>query len=328
MSETLQTGVIGVGTMGQHHARVYHELNDAELIGVADADTDRAESIATTYDTAVYDTKELISAADAVSLAVPTTYHYDLATTCIEAETDCLIEKPFVEDPEKGRRLVRRANAADVMLQVGHIERFNPVTETLGQIIPSLDVLSVTARRLGPPPNRTIGDSAVTDLMIHDIDVLLALLDTEVDRIEAAGNADGRYATTTLTFADDTVGTLTASRVTQRKIRELTITAASGYVTVDYLNQSIEIHRQSTPEYISEDGNMRYRHEGIVERPAVSTGEPLKQELQSFTTAVRNGDTPRVDGTDGVRAVEVAQQINEAAFGTRTKRVHAEGVHQ
>lgn len=316
MSEhRIQTGVIGVGAMGQHHARVYEELPGCELLGVADADDSRAREIADEYDTTAWETDALFEAADAVTIAVPTAYHYELATQCLAAETNILIEKPFVDDPAEGKELIQLAADRDLVLQVGHIERFNPVTETLQQILPSLDVISMTAERLGPPPSRRIEDTAVMDLMIHDIDIVTSLLEGSIEGITASGNADGRYGTATLEFDTGEIANLTASRVTQQKVRTLEITAKERFLIVDFIDQSIEIHRQSAPEYVTEEGNMRYRHESIVEHPVVDTGEPLRFELESFLEAVRGEHEPRVTGEDGLRALSLISTVNEKAFG-------------
>jgi predicted dehydrogenase len=323
--ERLETGVIGVGAMGQHHARVYNELPDAELVGVADADEEQAEKIATKYSTGTFDVEELVEQVDVASIVVPTAHHYDLATECIDADVDILVEKPLVEDPENGRELVRKAEQAGITLQVGHIERHNPAVSTLQDIVPDLDVIAFEAERLGPTPNRQIYDSAVIDLMIHDIDVICSLFEADVESIDAVGAADGRHATATLEFEDGTVGTLTASRVTQQKQRKLTITAEECYVTSDYIDQSVEIHRQSVPEYVAKNGDVRYRHESVVENPAVDNGEPLKYELSSFLEACRNGVDPAVTGEEGIRAVELAQEINEKAFGDAKKTVQVIG---
>ena len=321
MSETLKVGVIGVGTMGEHHTRVYKEISGGELVGIADKDIDRAAEIAGEYGTDVYSTGELIERANAVSIVTPTAAHYNLALSCIEAGTDILIEKPFVETKEQGEHLINRAKTEDVTLQVGHIERFNPVTDTLRDILPGLDVISVSSERLGPEPDRPVQDTAVVDLMIHDIDVITSLIDDSVTDIQATGNADGRHAMAALEFENGVVASLAASRVTQRKIRRLTITAESCYVDVDYLDQSIEIHRQSSPEYIADNGDIRYRHESIVENPAVENTEPLKKELRSFVDAARNSEEPRVTGEDGIRSLMITKKINEKAFGVPDKQV-------
>jgi predicted dehydrogenase len=244
---------------------------------------------------------------------------------CIDAGVDILVEKPLVEEPEKGRELVRRADSADVTLQVGHIERHNPVVSTLEDIVPDLDAIAFEAERLGPTPDRQIYDSAVIDLMIHDIDVVCSLFDGEVELVDAVGAADGRHATATLEVGNGIVGTLTASRVTQQKQRNLSLTADECYVTSDYIDQSIEIHRQSAPEFVAKNGDVRYRHESVVENPAVDNGEPLKYELSSFLDACRNGVEPAVTGEEGIRALELAREINETAFGDAKKTVQVIG---
>jgi len=134
-----------------------------------------------------------------------------------------------------------------------------------------MTVLSINAERLGPPPSREIHDSAVLDLMIHDIDIVLSLVDSEPIEVHGAGVRDNRHATATITFDSGVIANLTASRLTQRKVRKLTITAEECLVEVDYMDQSIEIHRRSIPEYIETNGNVRFRHESIIERPTVKT---------------------------------------------------------
>ncbi|TKR25452.1 Gfo/Idh/MocA family protein [Natronomonas salsuginis] len=320
MTET-RVGVIGVGTMGQHHTRVYNELPTAELVGVADADAERAAEIAAEYSTRSFAVDELIDRVDAVTIAVPTKFHYDLARQCIDAGVDLLIEKPIVEDPEHGRALIEAADRAGVTLQVGHIERHNPVVKTLEEIVPDLDVIAFEAERLGPTPDRGILDSAVIDLMIHDIDIVRSLVGSSVESIDAVGAAEGRHATATLAFEEGVVGTLTASRVTQTKTRTLSITAEDCYVTADYIDQSVQIHRQSVPEFVTNNGDVRYRHESVVENPAVDNGEPLKYELRSFIEACANDTEPPVTGEEGLRALEIAREINAAAFGDEQKAV-------
>ncbi|WP_058992971.1 Gfo/Idh/MocA family protein [Haloarcula sp. CBA1127] len=314
MDETLDVGVIGVGAMGRHHARVYNELSGATLIGVADANADRARQIADENGVRACDSAELCRQADAVSIAVPTRYHAEVARQCIEAGTGMLIEKPFVTETTTGRDLIEGADAAGVTLQVGHIERFNPVAEVLEEVLADIDVISVSAKRLGPSVDRTVEDSAVTDLMIHDIDLVCHLLPSSVSDIQVSGAAQGRYATATLEFASGVICSLTASRVTEKKIRQFKITADSCYVTADFIDQSLEVHRQSVPEYVATDNEVRYRHESIVEKPAVRAGEPLKRELESFLNAVQTNSQPRVNGEAGIRAVELAQTIDRKAF--------------
>ncbi|WP_313696283.1 Gfo/Idh/MocA family oxidoreductase [Halorarum halobium] len=315
MSETLSAGVVGVGSMGRNHARVYSELPNAELVGVADLDAEAARTVARDYGTVAREAGDLLSRADLVSVAVPTAAHPSMLERCLDAGTHALVEKPYVEDLPRGRELAERARAEDLVLQVGHIERFNPAVRALADIVPNVEVLALDAQRLGPPREREVADSAVFDLMIHDIDVVCSLLGKAPVAVDAAGAAGNRYATATCRFDDGVVADLTASRVTQRKVRKLGITARECRVRVDYMNQSVEIHRHTAPAYIENDGAVRERVESVVERPIVENGEPLKAELESFVAAARDGAEPVVTAEDGLRAVEVARTIDDIAAG-------------
>lgn len=309
-----RVGVIGVGSMGRNHARVYRQLQEATLVGVADVDESVAAEVADAYDTTTFDRDTLIDRADAVSVVVPTQYHYEVAKACIEANVHVLIEKPFVNDPARGEELIELANQSDVILQVGHIERFNPAVMALDDILNGKEVLAYEVRRLGPDPGRDIQDTVVTDLMVHDIDIIRTLAGGDPMRLQATGRDDGRHASATLEFNNGTMATLTASRVTQRKIRELSIATEEGYVSVDYLDRCVEIYRDSMKQLIDGDGDQRYRHESVIERPFVENSEPLKNELSSFLYAIRNGDSPVVTAEDGLATLQLAKEIEDEAF--------------
>lgn len=313
--EPMRAGVIGVGSMGQYHARVYGELPGVELVGVSDVDDARAAEIADRHGTRASDMARLIDDVDVVSIAVPTAHHYTVARECIENDVHVLVEKPFVADPADGRRLVSLAEERGVTVQVGHVERFNPAVRAVSEILADHEILAIDAQRLGPPRERRIEDNAVMDLMIHDIDVLLSLVDDDVSTVNALGAEDNRYIDAQLGFENGVVSSLTASRVTQKKIRELSITARECWITVDYIDRSIEIHRHSLPEYVEGRGGVHYRHEGVVERPMVDSGEPLKEELAAFVECVRTGQEPLVTAEDGLRALRVARKIDRLAAG-------------
>lgn len=302
-------GVVGVGTMGAKHARVLSEMRGAELIGVADHDDLRASRVADSYGTQARPAVELIEAADAIVIAVPTTDHYDIALECIAADTHILIEKPFVADPAEGRELIRLANETGLVLQVGHIERYNPAVDALFEFVDPTEIVALSANRLGPPVDRGIGDDVVTDLMIHDIDIILALLGDRPTTVSGLSGYDGKYASVLLEFPDDVMATLTASRVTQRKIRSLEVTTPDRLFSVDYLDQSVQIHRRSRPSYAEADSDLRYRHESVIERPLIQSAEPLKLELESFLTAITTDGSPRVTGIDGLKALSVVWSL-------------------
>lgn len=308
-----RAGVIGVGHMGRHHARIYSELADVTFVGVHDTAGDRASTVASEYGGTAMDRESLLEAVDVVSVAVPTEYHYETVRTCLEAGVHVLVEKPFVDDLDRGSALLEQATEAGLVLQVGHIERFNPATQVLLDVVADLDVVAVDIRRLGPPVNRHGSDNVIKDLMVHDVDILLALLDGEPDSL-AATAWDERHATAQFQFDNGTVGSLTASRLTQQKIRELAVTARSCRVTVDFISQTVEIHRQSLPEYVEADGDIRYRHESVVEHPTVENGEPLRAEIEAFIQAVRTDSEPPVTGDDALDVMRVINRIESLAF--------------
>lgn len=312
-SGATDVGVIGVGKMGRNHARVYHELPGANLVGVTDEDDERATRVADEYGTSVRSRQSLLEAADAVSIAVPTRFHYSVADAAVAAGVHVLVEKPFVAEPENGRKLIDHADRNDVVVQVGHVERFNPAVRTLRSLIDDYEVIAITARRLGPPVDRQLTDGAVFDLMIHDLDVVRSLMDADVASIKAQRSTSNPYVSAAIAFENDVLGTFTASRVTQKKIRTLSITARECHIQLDYIDQSVTIHRQSLPEYVETNGDVQFRHRNVVERPTVDSGEPLQNQLQSFLQAVTEGNQPAVTGRDGLWAIEVARQVNESA---------------
>lgn len=317
---TIDVGVVGVGSMGQHHARVYNQLSGVNLVGIADADTQRATEVAEQYETNHLSTEELLTDAEAVSVVVPTQYHYDVVTSCLSRGVAPLIEKPILKSLDRAEKLLSEIKEAGVPVQVGHIERFNPAVSVVSEIADDLDILSVRARRLGPEPDRSIQDSAVLDLMIHDIDIVLSLFEEMPTAVTGTATRKGRHASALLEFGPDRIASLTASRKTQKKVRVLEITAEECFIEIDYLDQSVEVHRNSVPEYIEEDGAIRFKHESLVERPVVQNGEPLRRELNSFAQAVRDGTTPEVTAQDGVDALSVALDIEEQS---QTKQPHA-----
>jgi len=312
MADCIRTGVVGIGSMGRHHARVYSELPTVDLVGVCDSNNDRARQVADQFDTRAMDRGELFSRADAVSVAVPTRFHEAVSRAAIQTGTHVLVEKPFVDDPDVGRELLADARDRDLVVQVGHIERYNPAIIALQDVMVEVDPIAFATRRQGPPVDRDTVDSVVYDLMIHDIDIVCSLADEPVTDVSAVGAAGGDHVVAHLEFADGLVASLTASRVTQERVRDLAVTAEDCHVDVDYIDQSVQIHRHSLPEYIATNGDVRYRHESVIERPTVETGEPLKNELSSFAEAVRNGGEPKTTGEDGVHAVELARRVEAA----------------
>ncbi|WP_247001686.1 Gfo/Idh/MocA family protein [Halosolutus gelatinilyticus] len=319
--ERIDVGVIGVGTMGQHHARVYNEIPGANLVGVSDLDEARARDVASKYDTEALDRDALLAAADAVSVVVPTRCHYEMIATCLDADVATLVEKPVIEDLSRADELRSRVASAEVPVQVGHIERFNPAVSELERIIRDLSIVSLRAQRLGPPITRELGDNIVYDLMIHDIDVLLSLIRSEPVEIAATGVRGNRHSSALVEFDNGVMASLTASRKTQRKVRTLEITAEECFIELDYLDKSIEIYRNSVPEYIERNGDVRFKHESIIERPTVPNVEPLRRELESFLEVTATNGTPDVSVQDGLNALSVALEIEAKTAESATSEL-------
>lgn len=307
----IDVGVIGVGAMGKHHSRVYDNFSRANLVGVCDYDRALAEEVADEYSTKAMHLEELLDSVDAASIVVPTAHHYNLAIQCLETDIGVMIEKPVVDELQVGYNLLEKAKESEEVVQVGHVERFNPAIVALQEFLDELTVIDITSRRLGPPPNRDIVDNAVIDLMIHDIDIVLMLLDEMPSSIQSVGVYGNRHATGLLEFDSGVMASLTASRLTQRTSRTLEITADECLVELDYNDQSIDIHRSSMPEYLEEQGRALFREMTVIERPQIYGEEPLARELESFLEAVASNGEPEVTVSDGLRALEVAQKIDE-----------------
>lgn len=316
----IRAGVVGVGSMGVHHARVYEGLDGVTLAGVVDEDGERAASVAADHDTTARKLDDLLAAVDVASVAVPTPHHHAVATECLEAGVHTLVEKPLVTDVGRGEELAALADARDLVLTAGHVERFNPAVETLSRLLPDLDVLAFEARRLGPPRADDRGGDVVLDLMIHDLDVIASLVDGPAETVGAAAVSDGSHVTATLRYDSGPVASLTASRATHRKVRRLEVVAADRLVVVDYLDQSVEIYRRSLPSFVSDAEGLRYRHEQVVERPMVGNREPLVAELEAFVDAARGERPPAMTPAEALAAVATASEVRERAGLTEVAR--------
>lgn len=310
----VRAAVVGVGSLGQHHARVYAELPDVELVGVHDADRARAEEVAARHRTQAFDSLEaLAAAADAASVAVPTDRHRDVAGRLIEAGLHLLIEKPIAATTREAEELVALADARGLILQVGHIERFNPVMAYLEEA--ARRPRFIEAHRLAPYPPPRPGAaprgtevSVVLDLMIHDLEVVLHLVQSPVKDLHAVGlpvlSPTEDIANARLIFENGCVANLTASRISPEKMRKIRVFFPEAYISLDYQNQAGMLHRK--------DGPAIRREEVPIEK-----GEPLALELAAFAACVRDKDQPAVSGEHASRALKLAvtitQMIREAA---------------
>ncbi len=304
MSEKTRVAVVGVGHLGSRHARIYAESPNAELIGVADLDLERARAVASLYGVrAVAEVSQLVPEIDAASVAVPTVSHREVTVALLDAGVDVLVEKPIASSLADAREMVAVAKARGRVLAVGHTERHNPAVEALlkGASHPRF----IEVHRLGSFSPRSLDIDVVLDLMIHDLDVVAALVPEELSSLEAVGVPvlTGRVdiANARLRFAGGCVANITASRVSQEKVRKLRLFEPARYVSLDYSKQEALSYRLirspgAAPEIRRED------------LPIVQD-EPLRVELEDFLRAAAKGGKPLVTGEDGMNALELALEV-------------------
>ena len=313
----MRAGVVGAGHMGQYHILVYAEQWDVDLVGLVDIDAATVTRLAAQYDTQGFtDYRELFGKVDVVSVAVPTPLHFPIAREFMEAGIDVLVEKPLAPTLEEARGLFRIAREQNVVLHVGHVERFNGAVQELRKIVVS--PILVESRRLGPFVPRVQHDTVIMDLMIHDIDIVLGLVDAEIREIMVTGarvHSDRPdVANVQLVFENGALAIITGSRATEQKIRTLAITQPDAYIFLNYTDQDIQIHRRAASEYILNRESIRYRQESLVEHLFVHKENPLKLEINHLLTAARERQrTGRVDLSehDDVRSLGVALAIEE-----------------
>lgn len=310
----IRVGVVGVGTMGQRHCRVYSSMRDVQLVGVADQNTSLGCMVAENHDTTYYDNwTQLLAEVDAVSIVTTTNSHFKLAQYAIQQGVHVLVEKPLTATVEQGKELVELAKRQNVILQVGHIERFNPTYTELKKIVSEVLPISVTMRRLSPFDLNKTDVDVIRDLMIHDLDLLTDLFGRDFLPPQVVGRAVSTsaidHAVVNFSFNDGPIATLMASRVTQQKVRMIEVTADSAYIEADLLNKSLVVHRHIFSRYVDNQASSTYRQEGIIERIHVPFWEPLAVELQHFVECVRHGHSSSVPGSDGLRALELAHSL-------------------
>ena len=326
----VRAAVVGAGHMGQYHGRVYAELWDVDLVGIADIDPARAAAVAAQYEAAAFaDHRELIGRVDVASVAVPTEQHFHVARELLEGGVSVLVEKPITPTLAEARELYAVARRAGTMLEVGHVERFNGAVQELRKIVDR--PILIESRRLGPFVPRVQKDTVVMDLMIHDLDIVLALVDAPPVRIAAFGSTVHSEATDVATvqiaFATGTVATITASRATEEKIRTLAITQPDAYIILDYTDQDIQIHRRAAQEYTLNRESIRYRQASFVEHLFVHKDNPLKLEIQHLLQAhrqARAGGGLVLPEEEDLRSLAMALEIERMI---RDGRSEADGLH-
>ncbi len=313
----VKVGVIGIGNMGWHHARVLSLLKDAELVGVADPDKQRGELATDQFNCKWYKNyKDLLNDVEAVCIAVPTLLHHQVGLDCLGSKKHVLIEKPIAATKLEASDLIKASTEANCLLQVGHIERFNPAFKELTKVVANEEVVVLEARRHSPFADRANDVSVVLDLMIHDLDLVLELANSSVIQLAAVGGCSGDgpmdYVNATIGFKNGVIASLTASKMSHKKIRNLSAHCKKSLVETDFLNHTLHIHRRSHERYSADNGELVYRNDGFVEEVSTTSIEPLYAELEHFLQCVRGLETPAVDGLQASRALILADLIERA----------------
>ena len=304
MTAPLRIAAIGVGHLGRHHARILAQLPGASLVAVVDTNAARAAEIASSCGAAPYsDFHNIIGAVDAVTIAVPTESHVQVALPFLERGIPALVEKPLARSVDEADRLIDAARRSGTILAVGHTERHNPAVQAALPLVTNPRFIEV--HRLGVFPERSLDIDVIFDLMIHDLDIVSALVKSDVTSVEAVGvpvlTPRIDIANARLRFASGCIANITASRISRDRVRKIRFFQPDAYLSIDYAAREVEAYRLA-----KSDG----------ERPSIEGGklpvrqdEPLKLELADFIDAVRNHRAPLVTGEDGRRAVGLAQKI-------------------
>jgi predicted dehydrogenase len=324
--KTLRTGVVGVGHMGANHARIYEELESCTLAAIYDSNTDAARQAAKKYRThAAATLEEFASLVDAATICTPTVTHYEIGQALLNQGKHLLIEKPIADTPGRARELAELAALRQCVLQVGHVERFNPALTALEGKLKNPRFLEVT--RLSPHPNRSTDIGVVLDLMIHDIEIILHIIRSPIVSIDAVGisvlSKGEDIANVRFHFENGCVANVTASRISQNKVRKIRVFQENAYLSLDYQNQSgylLRVARDDERESsvlgkivgLAADTAIVTEFSGkrIVREPVtIEKGEPLKIELESFVQCARDGAKPKVSGHQAADALDIALEI-------------------
>jgi predicted dehydrogenase len=327
----LKTGVIGTGHLGKLHIRMFKQIDNCEFTGVYDSNTTQAEAAAREYDVKVYESREkLLDSVQAVSIAAVTSAHYEIALECLNRGIHVFIEKPITSKIEEAEELVKAAERNNLVLQVGHVERFNPALLSLEKHI--FEPLFIQSDRLAQFNPRGTDVAVVLDLMIHDIDIILSLVKSEVTRVDANGvpvvSDSIDIANARIQFENGAVANVTASRISQKKMRKMRIFQKDSYIGLDFTAGISEIYRLAPPDEEPDSAFLSYGEIGvgdkkkkiIYEQPEIKEVNALLYEIQLFTDAVLNNRKPVVSGEDGLKALKVASAIIEEIEKTKIYR--------
>ncbi len=319
----IKIGILGVGHLGRFHTQNYKQIPDAEIVGVYDLNKKRRQKIAGEFQVTAYENLEsLLDKIEAVSIVVPTVKHFEITKACLKRGIHCLVEKPITSTLEQADEIIKLANSKKAILQVGHIERFNPAILALDDL--QLNPMFVESHRLASFNPRGTDVAVVLDLMIHDIDIILHLVKSPVKKIDASGVAvisdEVDIANARVSFENGGVANVTASRISQKAMRKMRIFQRNAYIGIDFLQKFSEVYRLVDSENYTPQPNQfpielgqiegsKKQQKIVYERKQVKEANALKMELESFLNSVRTGEQPAVSGKDAREALRVAIEI-------------------
>ncbi|MCK4905412.1 Gfo/Idh/MocA family oxidoreductase [bacterium] len=300
--KTMRVAVIGVGYMGQRHARIFSEIENADLVGVCDESEERRNKTASSFKTTAYsDYRQLIGKVDGVSIATPTKFHYSIAKDFLKNGVHVLVEKIITSEEKEALELIELSIKNKLVLQIGHVERYNAAVIKLGEIVSS--PLFIECHRVGPYPGRGTETNIVKEVMIHDLDIILRLINSPVESIDAFGakvlSQTDDIVNARIHFDGGCTANITASRVSEKHLRKIRVFMQNSYVSLDYFNQTIDISEKA-------EGNTIKKISIPIEKK-----EPLKEELKDFLDCVQYNRQPKVSGEDGLKALQLANLICE-----------------
>ena len=312
MSNKVKVGVVGVGRMGTYHVGILAELPDVELAAVVDTDSKNLHVIEKNYGTPGFNKhQDLYGQVEVAVVAVPTGLHYPITKDLLSAGIHVLLEKPCANDLDQARELFQIAEDKGLTLHIGHVERFNGAVQELHKIVDS--PIFVECKRMGPFTDRIKDDGVVLDIMIHDIDIILNLIQSKVVNINVLGasvfSKKDDLVNAQLEFENGCIANILASRASQNQIRTLSVTQKDSYVVLDYTDQEIYVHKKSSSEHKLSKDSVRYKQESLVERIFVHKDNPLKLELKHFLDCATNGHQRKVAIDNELYSLEIALNI-------------------
>ncbi|MBE1445670.1 Gfo/Idh/MocA family protein [Paenibacillus sp. OAS669] len=319
MDELTKVAIIGAGNMGIHHVRNYTYQQNVQIIGVVDRDELKLKLIEEKFGVKGFqDYKDIIREVDAVSIATPTSTHFNIAKEFLMAKKHVLIEKPMANEPNEAKKLIELSEQNHVILAVGHIERFNPVMQELNKVLKGRKPLFIDIHRESPFDPRIFDADVVSDLMIHDVDLLLYLLRERIFLRSAYGvsvhTSKNDIVNAQFVSESGVLINTTTSRATESKIRQWRLVLPNELIDVDLIERKLYITRRTSLalEIQENKTDVTYKQEQLIEKVLVGNYEPLQMEIQDFINAIRKGTSPRVGGKEGLEAMKIVKEIQVA----------------